>query len=347
MGNIPEYKIEKLKERGYYENLVKVLEINPDFELSIISILQEPAYSKYGPNIIATTQIDQFVLIDLLEKDRDEILISNLLEILNYNSNFKINLNSYSILYPEVFNVLGPELISRLNEVSTNIYYNIIKKVEPDYLISILNENIDYFKNYLDWRDIDDWKMCVDFFGTKIVSQIPFDLISYVAYFCKYELNSYSFIKEYIKDKTDIQKQLVYKLNELAIAKKKSIIGDPRDGVMDPFYTTKANEIKNDIKEFLKNIVHAYLWFIKFNLKINISLYICSGITWIKKRKVLNEEKTSLMSEEEAKEKSKHIFELSGLQEEKIKKVVYTKNMYKQGIYFARVFTNLGIYSLI
>ena len=144
MSNIPEHKIDKLKERGYYENLVSVLEINPDFELNMISILQEPAYSKYGPKIIATTKINQFVLIDLLEKDKDGILISNLLEILNYNSNFKVNVNCYSILYPEVFNILGAELISKLNEVSTTIYYELIKKVEPDYLISTLNGGLKY-----------------------------------------------------------------------------------------------------------------------------------------------------------------------------------------------------------
>lgn len=256
MRNIPEHKIDKLKERGYYENLVKVLEINPDFELNMISILQEPAYSKYGPNIIATTKINQFVLMDLLEKDTDEILISNLLEILNYNSNFKIELNCYSILYPEVFNILGAELISKLNEVSTNIYYDLIKKVEPNYVISTLNENINYFKDVKDERMLDSWRECVNFLGAKIVAQIPYRATLYLTDFCKYEIGSYSFVKEYIKDRPEIQKQLADKLNELVTAIKKSIVGDPRDRVTDPFYITKSNEIKNDIKEFLKNIVH-------------------------------------------------------------------------------------------
>lgn len=256
MSNIPEHKIDKLKERGYYENLVSVLEINPDFELNMISILQEPAYSKYGPKIIATTKINQFVLIDLLEKDKDGILISNLLEILNYNSNFKVNVNCYSILYPEVFNILGAELISKLNEVSTTIYYELIKKVEPDYLISTLNENIDYFKDAESGYIIDCWRECVKFFGTKIVAKIPFSATIYLTDFCKYEIYSYSFVKEYVKDKPDIQKQLADKLNELVIVTKKSIVGDPRDRVTDPFYITKSNEIKNDIKEFLKNVIH-------------------------------------------------------------------------------------------
>lgn len=253
MENINESKVEKLKAHGYYDNLVSVLKINPKFELHVVTALMEPSYSTYGAQILATTKINQLVLITILEKNLANILI----EILNFNLNFTLTLKGISVLDDKVLTLLGAELISKIDTVSSSVYYDIITASYGMCLCLILKENPHYFNEFPPSMlyHLSSWEYCTRFWGPKITSHLPFNSMKDLADSTRSSFSSYGSIKEMIEDDPNAQLALISKLNELCSIKEKIVIGDPRDCRYDSNYLAKATGLEYSIAKFLDDII--------------------------------------------------------------------------------------------
>ena len=254
------YQIEKLKEKGCYIHLEEILKINPNFNLSVTSLLYDDAYSIFGPEILAKTKIKQFILWDIFQKNDAKKLV----EILNYNMNFDIKINCYTIFDDTIYNFLGADLIARAEIIDTNIYYEALEMGYGNELKGIMEYNPTYFVNCLIQKEyvLKCITKAIQFLGKKITSRIPYDYFKYL------DLNlfyNYRTIKDYAEKNTELQITvitIIQKYYERYREIDNQLIDcDPRDYDYDnPKYKEliekNKEELKNSLDKTLK-ILHA------------------------------------------------------------------------------------------